>query len=168
MPIIYLSLGSNTGNRRKNIQKALSSLENINIKKIKISSLYETSPVGPKQRNFYNISGKFKTDMNPPELLKALKNIEKKAGRKKSFRWGPRIIDIDILFYGSEKINLKNLTVPHKEIKNRLFVLAPMKEISSNFVHPVYRKTVKTLYKNLLSQIKENKLPQYIEKTQTF
>ena len=96
MAIIYLSLGSNIGDRRKNIENALEEMDFYNIKKIKISSFYETEPVGPKQRNFYNIAGKFKTSLEPLELLAVLKAIEKKLGRKKTFRWGPRIIDIDI------------------------------------------------------------------------
>ena len=149
MVIIYLSLGSNIGNRKTKLEKALTELNKNNIKEIKISSFYETEPIGPKQRNFYNIAGKFKTNLSPQELLKTVKQIEEKLGRKKTYRWGPRVIDIDILFYGNKIIKTKNLIIPHKEIANRAFVLVPMKEIVPNFIHPIYRKTMKTLNNNL-------------------
>ncbi len=145
MTTIYLSLGSNIGNRKRNLEKAITELGKNNISGIQISSLYETEPVGPKQRNFYNIAGKFKTNLKPQDLLKTVKQIEQKLGRTKTYHWGPRVIDIDILFYGRGKIKTKNLVIPHKEIINRAFVLVPMAEIAKNFVHPVYRKTIKTL-----------------------
>ncbi len=160
MTIIYLSFGSNIGNRKKNIEKALSVLDKNKIAEIKISSLYETEAVGPKQRNFYNVAGKFKTELLPDELLKKLKQIEKELGRAETYHWGPRVIDIDILFYGKKVVKTKNLTVPHKEISNRAFVLVPLKEISPAFVHPVLRKQVKTLCVNLT----QNKAVKRIEK----
>ncbi len=150
MITIYLSLGSNIGDRRKNIEKALSELEKNNIEKIRISSFYETEPVGPKQRNFYNIAGKFGTSLSPIELLKTLKQIEKRLGRTKTYRWGPRVIDIDILFYGNEIINTKSLIIPHKEIQNRAFVLIPMKEIAPKFIHPKIHKQIITLCKEII------------------
>ena len=158
MTIIYLSVGSNIANRKKNLEKALTELNKNNIKEIKISSFYETEPVGPKQRNFYNIAGKFKTNLKPQELLKTVKQIEEKLGRIKTYHWGPRVIDIDILFYGKQIIKSKNLIIPHKEIINRTFVLVPMKEIAPNFVHPANHKTIKTLekqldYKSFIKQI---------------
>ncbi len=149
MTIIYLSLGSNIGNRKRNLEKALIELHKKDIKKIKISSLYETEPVGPKQRNFYNIAGKFKTSLQPQDLLKTVKQIEENLGRIKTYRWGPRVIDIDILFYGKQIIKSKNLIIPHKEIANRAFVLVPMNEIAPNFVYPIKRKTIKTLNNDL-------------------
>ncbi|MFA6614186.1 MAG: 2-amino-4-hydroxy-6-hydroxymethyldihydropteridine diphosphokinase, partial [Endomicrobiia bacterium] len=147
---IYLSFGSNVGNRQKHIEDAISELSKNNIKQIKKSSLYETFPIGPQQRKFYNLVGKFETNLSAEELLKVLKDIEKKIGRIKTFRWGPRVIDIDILFYGNKIVNLKKLVIPHKEIINRLFVLYPMNEISSNFVHPSIKKTIKTILKEFL------------------
>ncbi len=150
MAIVYLSLGSNIGNRRKNIETAIIELEKNNINPVKLSSLYETEPVGPKQRKFYNMAGKFNTKLQPKELLKQLKRIEKNLGRIKTFRWGPRVIDVDILFYDKQVIKTKNLIIPHKEIQNRAFVLVPMKEIAPYFIHPVYKKTVSTLLKNIV------------------
>ena len=149
MTTVYLSLGSNIGNRKRNLEEALRELEKNNVTVIKLSYLYETEPVGPKQRNFYNIVGKFNTDLLPKELLKQLKQIEKKLGRTKTFKWGPRVIDIDILFYGKQIIKTKNLVVPHKEIANRAFVLVPMKDIAPNLIHPVYREKIKTLLRKL-------------------
>jgi len=145
MTVCYLSLGSNIGNRKKNIEKALKQLEKNNIKQIVISSFYETEPVGPEQRNFYNIAGKFKTDLTATELLKKIKEIEILLGRKKTYRWGPRVIDIDILFYGKKIIKTKNLIIPHKEILKRLFVLVPLNEIAPNLVHITAHKKIKTL-----------------------
>ena len=160
MTTIYLSLGSNIGNRKKNLEKALIELGQNNIKEIKISSFYETEPVGPKQRNFFNIAGKFKTNLKPQELLKTVKQIEEKLGRTKTYHWGPRIIDIDILFYGKQTIKTTNLIIPHKEIKNRAFVLVPMNEIASKFVHPIYRKTIRTMYEKLKMNLKNENVLQ--------
>ena len=149
MTTIYLSLGSNIGNRKRNLEKALTELEKNDIKKIKISSFYETEPVGPKQRNFYNIVGKFRTKLTPQELLKTVKQIEEYLGRTKTYRWGPRIIDIDILFYGKQTVKTKSLIIPHKEIINRAFVLVPMNEISPSFIHPMCHKTIKRMFDEL-------------------
>ena len=149
MTIVYFSLGSNIGNRKNNLEKALTELNKNNIREIKISSFYETEPVGPKQRNFYNIAGKFKTNLQPQKLLKTVKQIEEYLGRTKSYRWGPRVIDIDILFYGKQIIKTKNLIIPHKEIINRAFVLVPMAEIASKVVHPLYHKTIKRMFDDL-------------------
>ncbi len=147
MTIIYLSIGSNIGDRRKNVELSLNELERNGINAIKVSSFYETEPVGPKQRNFYNIVGKFRTNLRPTTLLKTLKQIEKNLGRKKTYRWGPRVIDIDILFYGNEIVETKELIIPHKEIANRVFVLVPMKEIAPDFIHPKIHKKIKTILK---------------------
>ena len=157
MAIVYLSLGSNIGNRRKNIEAAIIELEKNNINPLILSSLYETEPVGPKQRMFYNMAGKFNTKLQPNELLKQVKRIERILGRTKTFKWGPRVIDIDILFYGKQIIQMKNLIIPHKEIVHRLFVLIPMKEIAPYFIHPVYKKTVSTLLKLLISNLISNR-----------
>ncbi|MDR1721253.1 MAG: 2-amino-4-hydroxy-6-hydroxymethyldihydropteridine diphosphokinase [Endomicrobium sp.] len=150
MKSVYLSLGSNVGNRTENIVFALSFLQSsgfVNIKRI--SSFYKTSPIGPKQRDFYNIVIKAQTDLGPSELLLLIKHVERISGREKTIRWGPRIVDIDILFFGREIINAQiiadtkfGLVIPHKEIQNRLFVLVPLCEIGCNFVHPVFRRRI--------------------------
>jgi 2-amino-4-hydroxy-6-hydroxymethyldihydropteridine diphosphokinase len=144
---IYLSFGSNINNRKRNIEKALIELAKNNINQIKISSYYKTSPIGPKQRDFYNLVGKFKTSLTPKELLNFIKKIENYLERIKTVKWGPRIIDIDILFYSNKIIKEKKLTVPHKEIQNRLFILQPLNEISPALIHPICKKQIKTLLK---------------------
>ncbi|MDR1942726.1 MAG: 2-amino-4-hydroxy-6-hydroxymethyldihydropteridine diphosphokinase [Endomicrobium sp.] len=140
---IYLSLGSNIGDRAENIISALSFLRSSNFVDIKeISSFYETSPIGPKQKSFYNIVVMAKTNLNPQDLLSLIKQIEKIMGRFKTLHWGPRIIDIDILFFNKNIIAKKYLAVPHKEIQNRLFVLIPLVEIAESFVHPTLKQKI--------------------------
>lgn len=145
---VYLSFGSNIKNRKKNIEKALIELAKNNVNQLKISSYYKTSPVGPQQRYFYNLVGQFTTSLSPKELLNLIKKIENYLGRTKTVKWGPRIIDIDILFYDNKIIKEKKLTVPHKEIQNRLFILQPLNEISPTLIHKIYKKQIKTLLKS--------------------
>ena len=126
---IYLSLGSNIGNRENNLKLALKELSEI-LRIKKISSIYETEPLlYQKQENFLNIVVEVSYFDEAESLLKNIKDIEKKMGRKATFRFGPRIIDIDIIFFNGKEINDENLTIPHKEWKNRLFVIAPLYEV---------------------------------------
>ena len=128
---IFISLGTNLGNREENLQNAISELEQF-IKITQKSSIYETEPVGYKDQDwFLNMVIEGETALSPQELLKKTQNIEKKLGRTKTFKDGPRIIDLDILFYNSDQINEPNLTIPHPEIQNRSFVLTPLAEIAS-------------------------------------
>ena len=126
---IYLSLGSNIGNRENNLKLALKELSEIlSIKKI--SSIYETEPLlYQKQENFLNIVVEVSYFDEAESLLKNIKAIEKKMGREATLRFGPRIIDIDIIFFNGQEINDESLTIPHKEWKNRLFVIAPLYEV---------------------------------------
>jgi 2-amino-4-hydroxy-6-hydroxymethyldihydropteridine diphosphokinase len=152
---IYLSLGSNIGDRAENIFSALSFLQSslfVDIKKI--SSLYETSPIGPKQRSFYNIVIKAQTNLNSFDLLLLIKQIENILGREKTIKWGPRFIDIDILFFGSKSINATSLIIPHVEIQNRLFVLIPLAEISGNFKHPILKQKINDILRGKLLLLK--------------
>ena len=126
---IYLSLGSNIGNRENNLKLALKELSEI-LRIKKISSIYETEPLlYQKQDNFLNIVVEVSYFEESESLLKNIKDIEKKMGRKATFRFGPRIIDIDIIFFNGQEINDESLTIPHKEWKNRLFVIAPLYEV---------------------------------------
>jgi 2-amino-4-hydroxy-6-hydroxymethyldihydropteridine diphosphokinase len=132
MEICYLGVGSNLGDRRKNIMSAISKirlLERTNI--IKASSLFETAPVGGprRQRKFLNAALKIKTAIPPLTLLKKLQSIEKCLGRKKGVVNGPRVIDLDILLYGARLIRTKSLVVPHPRMFFRDFVLRPLGEI---------------------------------------
>ena len=126
---IYLSLGSNIGNRENNLKIALKELSSI-LRIKKTSSIYETEPLlYQKQDNFLNIVIEISYLEDAESLLKNIKDIEKKMGRKETFRFGPRIIDIDILFFNGQEINNEDLTIPHKEWRNRLFVIAPLYEV---------------------------------------
>ncbi|PIU83706.1 MAG: 2-amino-4-hydroxy-6-hydroxymethyldihydropteridine diphosphokinase [Elusimicrobia bacterium CG06_land_8_20_14_3_00_38_11] len=146
MTTVFLGLGSNRGNRKKNILRAIKLLKRSGQKVLRLSSLRETKPYGyKKQKKFLNAVVKLKTKLLPSELLELCKKIEKKIGRTKSFRWGPREIDIDILFFGKKIIKNKKLTIPHKDLHNRAFVLQPLMEIAPNFVHPVLKKRVSEL-----------------------
>jgi len=142
----YLLLGSNIGDRRKNIENALLAIGEKN-KIVKVSSLYETESYGYKdQPYFINCCCKIETKFSPRELLIFVKEIEKKMGRKNGIRWGPRNIDIDILFYSNIVINEKDLIIPHYDLANRKFVLICLSEIAPYFVHPVLKKTVKEMF----------------------
>ncbi|OGS23950.1 MAG: 2-amino-4-hydroxy-6-hydroxymethyldihydropteridine diphosphokinase [Elusimicrobia bacterium RIFOXYB2_FULL_48_7] len=130
----YIGVGTNLGNKRKNILNALELL-NSNEKIVinRCSSIYRTKPWGfKKQPGFFNAVWEIETGLSPHKLLSALKHIEKKMGRRKTFRWGPRIIDMDILTYANKKLRTKTLVIPHPEMNKRDFVLKPLKEISRN------------------------------------
>ena len=126
---IYLSLGSNMGDKAYNLKTALNKLSQI-LEIKKISSIYETEPLlHQDQDKFLNIITEVSYSQKAENLLTNIKDIEKKMGREATFRFGPRIIDIDIIFFNCQEINEDNLTIPHKEWKNRLFVIAPLYEI---------------------------------------
>ncbi len=129
----------------------INSIENITVQKI--SSLYETEPYGVKgQTNFINQVVEIQTEFQPFELHEKLLNIEKAIGRNSKGDFQPREIDIDILFYNSEIIETQKLTIPHYDLHNRRFVLEPLNELNPDFIHPVFKKSVK----ELLSQLKDN------------
>ena len=132
MLICYLGIGSNLGDRRKNIKLALKKIEELRgTQIIKVSKIIETHPVGgPHQGKFLNAALKIKTNLSPSILLRKLKTIEKELGRKKSsVRYGPRPIDLDILFYGDKIIDRKDLKVPHPKVFAREFVRKPLLEV---------------------------------------
>ncbi|MDA8106255.1 MAG: 2-amino-4-hydroxy-6-hydroxymethyldihydropteridine diphosphokinase [Nitrospiraceae bacterium] len=146
MSIAYIGIGSNVGNRRYHCLKAVELLEQNGQKVSKISSLYETEPWGVKdQPPFINMAVEIETAFPPKKLLGLLKKIEKKMGRKKTVRWGPRVIDLDILFYDDLTVNDDDLVIPHPFMHIRAFVLEPLSEIAPEIVHPVLRKKVAAL-----------------------
>ena len=128
-PNIFLSLGSNIGDKKLNITNALFELsEYVNIKKV--SSLYESDPLlFEDQDNFYNLVIEIEYEETALDLLNIIKNIEIKLGRQSTFRYGPRIIDIDILFFNNQVIQEENLTIPHYDWHNRRFVVEPLSEL---------------------------------------
>ena len=144
MPEVFLSLGSNIGNREDNILDAVKYLYKIpEVEIIKSSSLYETEPVGFKEQEyFYNIFLKIYTELSPFTLLRRTKEIENKMGKSIKRRWGPRIIDIDILYYNNKIIRERELIVPHPSINKRRFILIPMAEIASEFYCPFTKSKI--------------------------
>lgn len=148
----FIALGSNMGDREEYIRNAISMLrENERIMILKESTLIETEPYGyVKQDKFLNGAMEIRTLHTPVELLTFCKNLEKMAGRVKTDqRWGPRPLDLDILFYDNDMVDLPELTVPHPDIKNRAFVLEPMCEIAPYYRHPVYLKTMREMLAEL-------------------
>lgn len=150
MKKIVLSFGSNLGNRIKNIEKAIILLKRFNVRPEKFSSFYLTKPIGfPFQPSFINAVGLFHTNFSPYELLELIRKIERNFYRSRFFKDAPRFLDIDILFYNSQIIDDENLKIPHPRILERNFVLIPLLEIIPDFYHPLAKKTLKELTKNI-------------------
>lgn len=151
---IFLGIGSNKGSKESLISQALERIgADAEIELVKSSSIYETKPYGVKnQDNFLNLVIEIKSNYQPGELFKRLKKLEKELGRKVSKRWGPREIDIDILFYDDVLLDDDNLTIPHKDLINRDFVLVPMNEIAPNFIHPVLGKKISELLSDVVEK----------------
>ena len=148
--IVYLGVGSNLGNKKRNIEKAKSLLGSNSVKILKISSIYETySWPNKKQPKFYNIVIKVITNLNPINLFFTIKDIEKKLGRKKAKVNYPRTCDIDILDYrgGVYKLDINNnkLLIPHPRLHSRNFVLFPLYEIEKNWNHPLKKTKIQDL-----------------------
>lgn len=152
MTIAYLGLGTNLGDRLMNLGQAIQSLSAV-VTVLRSSRVYETLPVGfADQPKFLNQVAEIETELTPQDLLETVKHIELQMGRQKTFRDGPRLIDIDILFYGDRVIDLPNLTIPHPRLSTRAFVLAPLAELAPSLKHPVLGKTVV----KMLEQVSQN------------
>lgn len=147
----FVAFGSNMGDKRAYIEEALKAIEeHKQIRVKKVSDFYETKPYGGvEQEDFLNGVVMFDTLLYPKELLVFLQDLEKRAGRERLVHWGPRTLDLDILFYGSRILCEEDLTVPHPDMKNRDFVLKPMAEIAPHFIHPVYGKSMKEMLQEL-------------------
>ena len=150
MATVYIGIGSNMGDRRANCMHAVKLINESGIVVTKESSLYETEPWGMKEQPlFINMAVIAETDLSPESALAALKWIEKKMGRQETARWGPRCIDLDILFYDDRIITEKDLCIPHPLLQQREFVLLPLSEIAPEKWHPVLKKTVLHLWEEL-------------------
>ncbi|EJE7234114.1 2-amino-4-hydroxy-6-hydroxymethyldihydropteridine diphosphokinase [Clostridium sporogenes] len=150
MHTAYVAFGSNIGEKENYIKRALEKIEEREIKIIKVSPIYETEPYGVlDQDSFLNGVVRIETNLTPENLIKELLLIEKQLDRVRERRWGPRTIDLDIIFYDDLIINKNNLIIPHKDMENREFVLKPLCDIDKNFIHPVLKKSVKQLYDEL-------------------
>jgi len=148
---VFIAIGSNLGNRESNIRTALQFLrEKVTV--LKISSTYETEPMYVEDQNwFLNSVAKIETDMSPIELLRYLKDVERRMGREKRPRYSPRIIDLDILFYGKQVVIQNDLMIPHPKIQERRFVLVPLVEIEPDYVHPTLQRKASQLLSELNS-----------------
>jgi 2-amino-4-hydroxy-6-hydroxymethyldihydropteridine diphosphokinase len=143
---IYLSLGSNVGDRAENIARAVAKIGAGGVRVIRESSLYETEPVEFRDQNwFLNSVIEAETDLAPQELLNALLAIERALGRERRVPKGPRTIDIDILLYGDKQIHTPELDIPHPSMTERRFVLVPFAEIAPQAMHPTTQKTISQL-----------------------
>ncbi|HBG45419.1 MAG TPA: 2-amino-4-hydroxy-6-hydroxymethyldihydropteridine diphosphokinase [Deltaproteobacteria bacterium] len=144
---IFIAIGTNLGDRAANVREALRIAEaDGGLKVVKASSLYESEPWGvADQPMFVNAVVEARTNLSPKELLLFLKGIESRMGRRPSERWGPRLIDLDIVFYGERLLEGEGLVVPHPDAHERAFVMTPLAEIAPEFVHPVFKLTVRAL-----------------------
>ena len=143
----YLLTGGNMGNREKNLARAKKLISEQAGKVTRASSLYETAAWGKTdQPSFYNQALELETTLPPKDLLKLLLEIEKKLGRQRDEKYGPRTIDIDILLYGDQIFNDPQLRIPHPELQNRRFALTPLAEIGPGLVHPVFKKSITELH----------------------
>ena len=151
---VYLLLGSNLGDRTSYLRQAGSLIGETVARVIQASSVYETQSWGKTDEpDYLNQVLYVKTELHPGILLEKLLGIETIMGRKREVKWGSRIIDIDILFYGDQTINEPQLVVPHPELHNRMFTLAPLNEIAPDFVHPVLQKKISDLKSELKSDL---------------
>ncbi|MBS1492343.1 MAG: 2-amino-4-hydroxy-6-hydroxymethyldihydropteridine diphosphokinase [Bacteroidetes bacterium] len=156
MTKVFLGLGSNIGDRKKYLEEAIEEIKKIpQTNVVKLSGVYETEPWGfSEQDEYLNAVIEIETGINYPELLKEVKDIEKRLGRDKTDKWKSRKIDIDILFFGDLVYDGENLQIPHRHIEDRNFVLVPLNEIEPDFVHPVTKKKISEILENSNDKLK--------------
>ena len=148
--IVYIGIGSNLGDKAFQCEKDVTEISRIDrTRLLSRSSPYKTKPVGyTDQECFVNGVIKIETDLEPRELHEALQAIESRLGRRETFRWGPRAIDLDILFFDDREIETEALRIPHPRLHERQFVLIPLAEIDRDLIHPVLRKSIAELLKD--------------------
>ena len=152
MSRVFIGLGSNEGDRLAELSRAIEALaQTPGIRVAQLAPIYETEPIGgPPQSEFLNTVVELETELPPHELLAALKAIECRAGRRPSGeRWGPRVLDLDILLYDDRILNSEALTIPHLRMHQRWFVLEPLAQLAPELRHPVLRQTIAELLEQL-------------------
>ena len=143
--MIAIALGTNQGNKKANIKTAVEKINEF-AKVVKISRIYQTEPIGTKDKEYFlNAAVQIETNFTPEGLMKKLLAIEESMGRIRKEKNGPRIIDLDLLFYNNEIIKKHGLTLPHPRIKERFFVLDPLNDLDPEFIHPVLNESMKQL-----------------------
>jgi 2-amino-4-hydroxy-6-hydroxymethyldihydropteridine diphosphokinase len=156
---IYLLLGTNIGDRNKNLGIALAAIEHSAGRIKKKSAVYQTEAWGKTDQSaFLNQVVEIETKLDPSTLLNEILSIEKIMGRERKDKWGERIIDIDILFFGLEKIESNNLTIPHPQLAKRRFTLVPLNELIPGFIHPVLQKKISELLEECIDPLEVMKL----------
>lgn len=147
MSIVFIGLGSNMGDKTANMEKAVLELGKVPGNKVlAVSSFYKTEPVGGIEQNwFVNAVAKLETTLSPRELLNTLLDIEKSLGRIRGVKWGPRVIDLDILLYDNLVMDEEGLSIPHPYLHERGFVLVPLVEIAPKVMHPKFKKYMSEL-----------------------
>ncbi len=151
--IVYLSVGSNLGDRERNLRDALDLLAGPRLRVVRVSSFYETEPLEVRDQPwFLNAVAEVETDLFPKQLLARIQKVEQQLGRKRTAPKGPRTIDIDILLYGSAVIDAEELQVPHPRLAERRFVLEPLAELAPDLRHPVSHRTVTEMLRAVAGQ----------------
>ena len=146
---LFILLGTNLGDRLLHLETAKKAIEKSVGKVVASSKIYETAAWGiTDQPNFLNQVLKIETSLKPEKTLHIILTIEEQMGRIREQKWGARLIDIDILYFGSHKINTDKLTIPHPFLQDRRFTLIPLVEIASGFIHPVFKKSNSALLQN--------------------
>jgi 2-amino-4-hydroxy-6-hydroxymethyldihydropteridine diphosphokinase len=146
MAVVYLGIGSNVGDKEGNIRSALRMIGDV-CALMRVSRLYKSAPVGFLDQDwFINCAAQADCDMAPTPLLRSLKSIETRLGRVETVKMGPRVIDLDILFYADEVVEEPLLRIPHPRLHERLFVLAPLMDLNPDLIHPITGRTVRQMY----------------------
>lgn len=159
MTEVVLHLGSNKGYREINLELALVMINNHLGEILLQSSLYETAAWGvEEQQDFINLAVIIDTALEPAEVLNQIHYIEHKMGRKREKRWGPRLIDIDIIFYGEEIIDIPHLKIPHTQMSKRSFVLQPLLEICPDKMHPVSGQSIREIAEKCADKLAVQKI----------
>ncbi|MCG9881263.1 MAG: 2-amino-4-hydroxy-6-hydroxymethyldihydropteridine diphosphokinase [Bacteroidia bacterium] len=159
LSFVYILLGSNQGDAKKNLEQAIISLEEKLGKVVHYSSIYKTAAWGNTQQDpFLNQVVLIQTKLNAEETLATNLEIERLMGRTRNIKWEPRIIDIDILYYNDAIIKTESLQVPHPQMTSRRFTLIPLVEIAPNFMHPELHKTSKELLKECIDTLEVEKM----------